>query len=657
MKRLLWLVLAICGVAHAQYPYSPFPPTFPANTIGCNNTGSQAAPIECTVSQVNTLLGTVTATGSPASGQLSVFSGAGTITGYSGLTYNSSTGLLSSTGFSGGLTTPGGTWGSGFLATQAAPIIQVVSFSGTTTAATAAFGAYLQQADNSSCIPVSGNACPGFEEFLYLAGSSVVGPRAAGQFNLDIIAPTGNATTQGYVGLGAVCKFQVTDTPSGGSGCYGANFVASLQAGAEASLLVGAEIDVNESIAGTVGSISGYRAGFDVVDTSGSAGKDAQGALGDFGIGLAYANFNANTAGSTHGFQNGLTFGWSASYFPVSSTGTIIAACNNSVANGNCAYTVAKGIDFSHGTFTSWSYSDGINTLGPNGILTANLNGASAGSAINIGTNGGATYTGLTVAPGTGEVQLQSTPPSGNSDLRLASGGSGNVYLLNGSAAIALQAGTGGASFTSGDYVTISGVANGNQFAQVGVGGSDSLISLYLKSKGANGAVVAFPSSDGVAFQVKNAALSSTYFSVNTSSGAVTMPGLSTSSSATTGAMCWTTVTGNINVDTTTTCLLSDGRLKMNVEPLDNALAEVLQLKPVSYDLKPEVNPTHLGRQIGLIAQDVIKVDPRLAAVYQSGPDEGTPSGVRYEQLTAVLVKAIQQQQAEIERLKSSGGT
>jgi hypothetical protein len=90
----------------------------------------------------------------------------------------------------------------------------------------------------------------------------------------------------------------------------------------------------------------------------------------------------------------------------------------------------------------------------------------------------------------------------------------------------------------------------------------------------------------------------------------------------------------------------------MNVSPLDVGIDEVMKLKPVSYDLKPEVNPEHLGRQVGLIAQDVFKVDPRLAATYQSGPNEGIPSGVRYEQMVALLVKAVQEQQHEIDGLK-----
>jgi Chaperone of endosialidase len=157
-------------------------------------------------------------------------------------------------------------------------------------------------------------------------------------------------------------------------------------------------------------------------------------------------------------------------------------------------------------------------------------------------------------------------------------------------------------------------------------------------------------------FTVARTDAANTFSGTQTLNAAVQMPNLATSSAAQTGTVCWTTSTGNLTVDTTTTCLLSDGRLKMNVEPLDVGLDEVMKLKPVSYDLRPEANPTHLGRQVGLIAQDVIKIDPRLAATYQSGPDEGTPSGVRYEQMVALLVKAVQDQQHEIDGLKRQLG-
>ena len=130
--------------------------------------------------------------------------------------------------------------------------------------------------------------------------------------------------------------------------------------------------------------------------------------------------------------------------------------------------------------------------------------------------------------------------------------------------------------------------------------------------------------------------------------GVWNMPDLASSSAATTGTVCWTTSTGLLNVDTTLACLSSTRRVKADIKPLDAGLAEVLAMRPVSYDLKPEFNPEHLGRQIGLVAEDVQDIDPRLVGL----DAKGLPKGVRYMQLTALLVKAIQDQQHEIVNLE-----
>ena len=133
-----------------------------------------------------------------------------------------------------------------------------------------------------------------------------------------------------------------------------------------------------------------------------------------------------------------------------------------------------------------------------------------------------------------------------------------------------------------------------------------------------------------------------------TMQGALYLPGLASSSAATTGTLCWTTSTGLVNVDTTLACLSSTRRVKMNERPLVNGLAEVMKLRPVSYDLKPQFNPEHLGRQVGLIAEDVQEVDPRLVGLDK----DGKPRGVRYMQSVAVLVKAVQEEEAEIAELR-----
>lgn len=132
--------------------------------------------------------------------------------------------------------------------------------------------------------------------------------------------------------------------------------------------------------------------------------------------------------------------------------------------------------------------------------------------------------------------------------------------------------------------------------------------------------------------------------------GAFKAPNLATSSAATTGTLCWTTGTGNVNVDTTTTCLISAREYKEKIEDLEEqeGLASVMKFRPVSYQLKEKYNPTHLGRQVGFIADEVEKVDDRLVSL----DEKGKPHAVRYQQMIAVLVKAIQEQQGQIDDLK-----
>lgn len=130
--------------------------------------------------------------------------------------------------------------------------------------------------------------------------------------------------------------------------------------------------------------------------------------------------------------------------------------------------------------------------------------------------------------------------------------------------------------------------------------------------------------------------------------GAVLLPGLATGSAATVGTLCQTVTTGNITVNTTLACLASSEKFKQNIRPLDIGLNTVMALRPISYELKPEFNPTGLKEMVGLSAEQVATVDERLVGM---DPDGKTPQGVRYMQMTALLVKAIQEQQGQIDIL------
>jgi hypothetical protein len=101
----------------------------------------------------------------------------------------------------------------------------------------------------------------------------------------------------------------------------------------------------------------------------------------------------------------------------------------------------------------------------------------------------------------------------------------------------------------------------------------------------------------------------------------------------------------NITSDGTLTTATSDIRLKENIEPLTNSLEKVLQLTGVTYTWIGQE-----GKRIGFIAQDVEKVIPDL--VFINNNTEDKIKGIHMDNITAVLVEAIKEQQKIIEELK-----
>ena len=87
----------------------------------------------------------------------------------------------------------------------------------------------------------------------------------------------------------------------------------------------------------------------------------------------------------------------------------------------------------------------------------------------------------------------------------------------------------------------------------------------------------------------------------------------------------------------------SDRRYKTDIEPIGEALDALLGIEPVRYRFKAGTGYSD-AEQIGLIAQDVEDAFPELVL----RDDDGDRS-VAYSKLSAVLLKAVQEQQEQIE--------
>ena len=101
---------------------------------------------------------------------------------------------------------------------------------------------------------------------------------------------------------------------------------------------------------------------------------------------------------------------------------------------------------------------------------------------------------------------------------------------------------------------------------------------------------------------------------------------------------------GNANFSGTVTAN-SDEKLKENVVGITNALEKVMDLRGVYFN---RIGKTYDDREIGVIAQEVEKVLPELV---KENPD-GTKA-VAYQNMVAVLIEAIKEQQEQINELRS----
>ena len=95
------------------------------------------------------------------------------------------------------------------------------------------------------------------------------------------------------------------------------------------------------------------------------------------------------------------------------------------------------------------------------------------------------------------------------------------------------------------------------------------------------------------------------------------------------------------------TQVVSSRRYKEDIKPLDKASEALYALKPVSFRLKKEFDPTQ-PLAFGLIAEEVEKVDPAL--VYRN--DKGQVESVRYEMVNAMLLNEFLKEHRKVQELE-----
>ena len=125
----------------------------------------------------------------------------------------------------------------------------------------------------------------------------------------------------------------------------------------------------------------------------------------------------------------------------------------------------------------------------------------------------------------------------------------------------------------------------------------------------------------------------------------------------------WIDNSGNFSATGDITSGASDERLKENIEPINNAIEKVKQIKGVTFDWINNIEklvgiPWNSERQAGVFAQDVQKVLPEVVqnAPFDLDENKKSKSGkdyltVKYEHLVPLLIEAIKEQQKQIDKL------
>ena len=243
----------------------------------------------------------------------------------------------------------------------------------------------------------------------------------------------------------------------------------------------------------------------------------------------------------------------------------------------------------------------------------------------------------------TGKLGIGTTSPSGYSQLRVATHNRYAGYFTSDTAS----------SYAHVIHAEYTGVGNTDAFAVYGKSAPADWYGTggYFEGnyQGVEGVVVDATGTGGY-FGVYGSAYSS---GAGTTYGVYGLAGGSTATKY--GVYC----SGN-GAYTGTWTGVSDKKFKKDIADYTNALDNVLKLKPVTYTMKTGEYPYMgfaSGTQIGFIAQEMETVFPTLVENgVHPGAKKGDPKveykGINYIGLIPVLVKAMQEQQAEIETLK-----
>lgn len=329
--------------------------------------------------------------------------------------------------------------------------------------------------------------------------------------------------------------------------------------------------------------------------------------------------------------------------------------------DANTTYTAGTGLSLAGTTFTNTAPDQVVSLTGTNGISTSGTypNFTLSGTGLwrirgNDATNPATDFIGTT------DLQGLAFRTNNLERMRIASGGNVGIGTVNPNATLHVATGT-EATLGGGGYLLIGTSPGGSnlQFDDNEIQARSSGLAATLNLNPGGGSVFTGGNLDvngSVGFGSVETFSDGGSFTINSNSDI--NPSTDNSRGLGNASFRWTdvwAVDGTINT--------SDERDKKNIRDLDYGLKEIMKLRSVKFNWKSTADNDD---KLGLIAQELKKVLPEVVRDYQYKTDETTGKkekvptdrlGVMYADLIPVLIRAIQEQQQQIDALKKTNVT